>query len=269
MRSILLHIDNDDCLEARLQVSLDIAREFAGHLTCLQSVPYEFGVPGDLYGTMAIEMMPQVREAASELQNRMEQRLNREDVAWDYVQEDGFASERLLRRCGLSDLVVLGSCDALRPKGLSALLGDMVFKARTPILVVPSNTKRFDSGGAAVVAWDGSPEAARALRAAVPLLAKAGAVHLVSVQEEKQPEQATLPHTEGAEYLSRHGIDCEIVEMPCGGTIGETILSAAAARNASCIVMGAYGRPRLVEVIWGGATRQVLLEPPVPILVCH
>lgn len=269
MRSILLHVDNDECLEARLQVALDIAREFGGHLTCLQAVPYEYGVPGDLYGAMAVQMMPQVRKAADELRERMEQRLRGEDVVWDYVQEDGFASERLLRRCGLSDLVVLGSCDGLRAKGPSALLGDVIFRSRTPILVVPATARRFDCAGPAVAAWDGSPEAARALRAAVPLLAKAAHVHLVSVQEEKQPDAVVLPHTEGAEYLSRHGIGCEIVEVPRSGSVGETILAAAAAHDATWLVMGAYGRPRLVEMIWGGATRQVLADPPVPVFVCH
>lgn len=269
MRSILLHIDNDDCLEARLQVALDLARAFGSHLTCLQSVPYEYGVPGDLYGTMAIQMMPEVREAAAELRKRMESRLSAEDVVWDYMQEDGFASGRLLRRAGLHDLIVVGSCDGLRSKGPSALVGEVVLKAQTPIFVVPPHVNRFDATGLAVVAWDGSAEAARALRAAVPLLARASSVVLATVDEDHTPQTERLPHMEGAEYLSRHGIECEMVELPCSGSVGETILATASARAATLIVMGAYGRPRLVEMVWGGATRRILSDPPVPVLVCH
>ena len=36
----------------------DIARTFDSHLTCLQAIPYALGVPGDLYGIMAAEMLP-------------------------------------------------------------------------------------------------------------------------------------------------------------------------------------------------------------------
>ena len=269
MRSILLHIDEDDCLEPRLQVALDLARAFDGHVSCLQAVPYVFGVPGDIYGTMAVELLPEVRETADALQTRLEQQLSGEDVAWDYSQEDGFAPERLLRRCGLSDIVVVGSCDPLRPKGPSILAGDMVLKARTPVMIVPPGTKSLDCGGAAIAAWDGSPEAAHALRSAVPLLKKAAAVTLVTVSGEKDAKTVELPPIEGAEYLSRHGIECDMVELPCDGSVAQTLVAAASARDAAYLVMGAYGRSRLLETVWGGVSRELFTKPPLPVLACH
>ena len=46
MKSILLHIDGDSCMEARMQVALDIARATNGHITCLQAVSYEVFAQG-------------------------------------------------------------------------------------------------------------------------------------------------------------------------------------------------------------------------------
>ncbi len=269
MRSILLHIHEDDCLEARFQVALDLARAFSGHLSCIQAVPYEFGVPGDIYGTMAVQPMPDIRRAADTLQNRLKQRLAEEDVAWDFRQEDGFAPERLLRRCGLSDVVIVGSCDPLRSNGPAPLAGDLVLKAHTPVLIVPPESRGLDCSGSAFVAWDGSPEAARALRSAVPLLRKAASVTLATVPVGKDGKNFDLPQTQGAEYLSRHGIGCEIVELSCEGSVAQTLARAASSRKATYLVMGAYGRPRLLETVWGGVTRELFTNPPFPILAGH
>jgi nucleotide-binding universal stress UspA family protein len=269
MRSVLLHIHDDDCLDARLQAALDLTRAFEGHLTCVQAMPFELGVPGDLYGATAAFVLPEIRKQADALRERLEQRLAIEDVAWGWIQEDGLAREQLLRRCGLSDVIVLGSCEPGRSKGPSALVGDVVLSARTPTLVVPPNVRQLDCGGAAVVAWDGSPEASRALRSAVPLLEKARSVTLVTILGESEKD-IDLPPTEGAEFLSRHGIDCEMVDHPFkGSSVAEALIREAAFREASYLVMGAYGHSRLFETIWGGVTRELLCKPPLPILACH
>jgi nucleotide-binding universal stress UspA family protein len=269
MKSILLHIHDDDCLEARLQVALDLARTFGGHLTCLQATPYELGVPGDLYGAAAAQLLPAIREQADAVRDRFERRLTSEDVVWDWLQEDGLAHERLLRRSGLSDVVVLGSCEPLRTKGPSTLVGDVVLRSQTPTLVVPPEARSIDWTGPAMVAWDGSPEASRALRGALPLLAKSSSVTLVTIDGESEKD-IDLPPTEGAEFLARHSIECEMADLPLrGASVAEAIVREAALREASYLVMGAYGHARLLERIWGGVTRELLTRPPLPILACH
>lgn len=270
MRSILLHVHDDDCLEPRLQVALDLARAFDGHLTCLQAMPFELGVPGDLYGTMAAQLLPDIRENADALRQRLEGRMASEDVASDWVQEDSLAADQLLRRCGLSDIIVLGSCEPLREKSPSVLAGDIVLRSRTPVLIVPPPVRRFSSTAPAIVAWNGSPEASRALRSAVPLLARASSVTLVTVVEEREERNIDLPPVEGAEYLSRHGIACELTDLPAGDrSVAQVLGGVAAAREASYLVMGAYGHSRLLETIWGGVTRELFSDPPLPILACH
>jgi nucleotide-binding universal stress UspA family protein len=269
MRSILLHIDDDKCLEARIQVALDLARSFDGHVTCVQAVPWVIGMPGDFYGGMAAQLVPALQEAADKLRERIEGDLANEDVSWSWVQADGPAVDRLMQYTGLSDITIVGCCDPIRVDD-SPLPGDLAIRSRAPVLVVPPSAVGFDSRGPALIAWDGSPEACRALRAAMPLLERASSVTFATVHE-KSERRHDLPPTNGAEYLSRHGVTSEIVEFPAVKSIAHVLADAAMVRDAAYLVMGVYGHARMTETIFGGVTRDILAHPPVPlpILACH
>ena len=54
-----------------------------------------------------------------------------------------------------------------------------------------------------------------------------------------------------------------------GIEIGERILSRAADIDADLIVMGAYGRSRVRELVLGGATKGILEAMTVPVLMAH
>ena len=271
MKSILLHIDHDTAMSARLQVALDIARATNGHITCLQAVSYEVFAPGDFYGSATAAMMPIIKENAEKLRAEIEAELANEGVSWDWRFVYGIAPHRLLEASSLADIVIVGPAKAgANGHGPSALVGDLALKAPVPVLVVPEGVKSLDVGAPMLVAWNGSAEAAHALRAAIPLLARSGKVTLASIAEENDKARFDLPSTEGAQYLSRHGIACEMVEIPRGeGTIADTLFSAAQLRECGLMVMGAYGHSRLAEMLLGGVTRRMLTEPQMAILLAR
>ena len=99
MKSILLHIDHDRAMTARLQVALDIARATNGHLTCLQAVSYEVFAPGDFYGSAIAAAMPVIKENAENLraQTPQMQAINRALEQGDVAQRAGYA--RHVIRC--------------------------------------------------------------------------------------------------------------------------------------------------------------------------
>ncbi|MGB3470735.1 MAG: universal stress protein [Erythrobacter sp.] len=272
MKSILLHIGGDSCMDARLQVALDIARATDAHITCLQAVSYEVFAPGDFYGSAMAAAMPRIREAAQALRARIEGDLANEDVSWEWQFFDGMAEVRLLEQSALHDIILVGPNDigsdgTLLPSGMA---GDLALKAPVPVLVVPGHIKSFDVSAPVLVAWNGSSEACVALRAAVPLLALSKAVYLVSVEEASDKVRYDFPPVEGARYLSRHGIEAECVEIPRGkAKIADTLFSAAQMRECGMIVMGAYGHSRLAELLLGGVTRRSLSDPQLPIFMAH
>jgi nucleotide-binding universal stress UspA family protein len=276
MKSILLHIDHDPAMNARLQVALDMARASNGHITCLQAVSYEVFMPGDFYGSAIAAALPVIRENAEKLREKIEREMEHEGVPFDWRFEYGIAGQRLIEASPLADIVILGPAEAgMDRRGPSALVGDVVTRTSVPVLVVPEGCTAFDVGAPMLVAWNGSAESAHALRAALPLLACSVKVTLACVVEAAGEGPSTkarfdLPSTEGAKYLARHGIACEIVEIPRGeATIADTLFSAAQLRDCALLVMGAYGHARLAELVLGGVTRHMLSEPQMPVLLAH
>ncbi|HEY7806833.1 MAG TPA: universal stress protein [Croceibacterium sp.] len=271
MRSILLHVNNDAGMEARLQAALDLARAFDGHITCLQPISFDFAVPGDLYGTMIAELLPAMQEAADAVRDRMRARLGAEDVAWDWKQAEGPSRPLLIEAEALADLVVVGARDpASNGTGPSELAGYLAVHGRSPLLVVPETTRALDLAGPAVIGWNGSLEGAHALRAAVPLLRRASSVTLANVAEAAEESNPSLPCIDAAEYLSRHGIVSEIVEIGRGEeTVAGALANAAAACGAVYLVIGAYGHTRALETVFGGVTRELFSDPPLPLFTAH
>jgi len=147
------------------------------------------------------------------------------------------------------------------------IVADLAISSRAPILAVPKGCKAFACQGRAMVAWDGSHEAAVALCAARPLLALASEVHVVTVEEKAKRD---FPPIDASEYLSRHGIASEIHEWPRKGrTVEEALAAAADELRVDWITMGAFGHSRLRETIFGGVTRYLLGEARVPLLLAH
>jgi nucleotide-binding universal stress UspA family protein len=118
-----------------------------------------------------------------------------------------------------------------------------------------------------VIAWKTSREAARAVTAAMPFLAIAKEILVLTVAEEQG-----LSDEEGARLvtgLRRHGVQVSARHLqPDPHGAAETLL-AAAGEHAALVVMGAYGHSRLREWIFGGFTQHVLRGAQVPVLMVH
>ncbi|QYJ08173.1 universal stress protein [Qipengyuania flava] len=271
MRSILVHAHDDGAFGKRLDVALDLARVFEGHLSLLHAFPYSSGTMTDLHGAAFAAMTPIWKEAAAEMRERVEADMANEDVPWDWREASGPAALALLRHSSLMDLIVLGASEPIdKGKAPSWTAGELAISASCPVMVLPEDCKRYEHEAPALVAWDGSAEASHALRAAMPLLRKVEKVYLASVAERGTAEPE-LPALGGADYLARHGIACEVVELGEPGKYGVAgaLNEAAELRRCGLLVMGAYGHTRIGERIFGGVTRSMLSDVRVPLLLKH
>ena len=173
-------------------------------------------------------------------------------------------AQSLCRQTALADLVVVAHDNA----GASPMrrhLGELLLGFGAPVLIGRGDPD--DLAGAAVIAWDGSPQAGRAVRAALPLLAKAGAVHIaqcisgLDVQAcDPDPERLKI-------YLKLHGVESDDVILTEAADEGAALLAAAQGRQARLFVAGAWGRSRVRETIFGGATRTFLQDEDGPSLL--
>jgi nucleotide-binding universal stress UspA family protein len=152
-----------------------------------------------------------------------------------------------------------------------ACVEPLIFGAGRPVLLLPDADESAPPQPVktVLVTWDFGREAARALSDALPLLALAERIVIVSVEGEKEIRTAgTL--AELKDHLAAHHLDCDLVRARLGDTsIGECLAAAARDAKADLMVMGAYGHTRLREFLLGGATRTMIREPPLPILFSH
>lgn len=272
MRSILVHAFDDPCMEARLQAALDLARRFDAHLTLVHAIPYEFGVPGDFYGSMVAEMITEFHRQAKDMKAKYEERMSKEDVRWDWRTFDGAVGHALIRLSPLADVLVVGARSmfgtSIKP---AYVANDLAGNVRPPILVVPEKVTGLKPDAPVTIAWNGSPEAGHAIQAAMPLLARASDVHVLCVDEDEKGREK-LPVEAAASYLARHDIECEIVNIDRGdddGLIAKKLFEASEHRRAEVMVAGAYGHSRFREWVLGGVTRDILHNPPISLMISH
>lgn len=147
----------------------------------------------------------------------------------------------------------------------------VVFGCGRPVLI-------FQPGGLgelkawpelAVVAWDGSRGAARALADALPLLKRAGRVQVLTVLNEKPGARPDLG-LDAVRHLAMHGVSAVREEIDADGKpISETLEAHLGREGANLLVMGAYGHSRVQEFLLGGATDYALRSAACPVLLSH
>jgi nucleotide-binding universal stress UspA family protein len=269
MKSIMVYAGSDSGFDSRLQVALDLARRFNGHLSLILPRPPQDYIAFDMFGGahFITEAFDAAEKERAKMQARVDERLKVEGLPWDWQIFDGTTVDALVNAARLGDVLVMSlDVTATGAPGRSrALVSDVVTASRTPVLAVPLSCKHL-SFERAMIAYDGGFEAGNAVRAALPLLAASITVRITEV--ETAPEE--FPVTDVASYLSRHGVCAEIaVAQKADVSVEEMLLAEAKAWRPDFLVMGAYGHGRWRETLFGGVTRFLLGELGVPVLLAH
>lgn len=256
MRSILVHSDRGTSATARLETGMSIARACNGHLTVLIDTPIQRYVAMDPMGGayFAADALKQALAADDACASAIADGLAGQDVPFDIIRSEAEPIDALATAARLADVVVLGRS--------SGLAGQLALVADTPVLVLPDTGELQLTINVACIAWDGSNEAARALRSAAPLLGHCRDVHVLMVAE----KAGGFPATDAMQYLSRHGVHAELIELVRAGSVAETLAAAVVRLQGQLLVMGAYGKSRMREYVFGGVTQHFLEDSPAPAL---
>jgi nucleotide-binding universal stress UspA family protein len=143
-----------------------------------------------------------------------------------------------------------------------------LFESGRPVIIVPYIQKQGLKLERVLACWDGGRTAARAIADAVPLLARAKAVDIVMVTEQRKDDEITGANLSA--HLARHGVRADVKRISKGEIeIEAAILDYVADSGADFMVMGGYGHSRLREFILGGVTRGILNSMTIPVLMSH
>lgn len=227
-------------------------------------------------GSNAVVMHAAIEEAhatAADIQQKVSDDLENTGLRWDVI--NGIASaagvgQTVAMQARFADIAVLGLPYAAKANPEDSLvLEGLLFEADCPTIVVPEGT--FNARPRRVViGWNESAEAMRAVRAAMPFLKTASAVHIAIIDPSQTGPERSDPGGALAVYLSRHGIKSDIQVMTRQGLkISERLAQHVTEIGADLLVMGGYGHSRFREAVLGGATREMLEHSSSPVLMAH
>lgn len=279
IKTILFHVADDATVEDRLEGALALARACSAHLTCLHVTPIEAYVAYDNFGGIFVmsDVIKALDEHDLDLKGKIERRLRDENVSWDYEQVTGTVESMVVGRSALADLLITArhpvTSDFVGPT--VGFLGDLLYRSRTPLFIPGPNPAAFDPTGPALIAWNGSFEAANAVRGALGMLRLADNVRVLEITERSKADRSAFPGTKLLEYLSRQGVHAELAVEPSPtgdadyDVVAQMIAAEALRRSAAYVVMGGYSHARIGEWVFGGVTRTLLRECPVPLVMAH
>jgi nucleotide-binding universal stress UspA family protein len=278
-KTILVHCNDARRIKPLLATALAIGEAHGSHIIGLNVLPsvtvIQVGVPG----SPDVIVLDDVRKACAaerpNLRADFEAAMRGREVSSEWREAEATAStvkELVLMHGRAVDLIVALQSDTARLGAAQLdIADDLAIASGRPVLLVPNAGSAPAWPPNVVVAWNGQREATRAMFDALPLLKSAASVKLVQIDSptEREPGRI-LPTTDARAMLLRHGIKYDATEfIRSEQGAGEALADRVTRDDTGFLVMGCYGRSRLSEFIFGGATRHILGHMRVPVLMSH
>ena len=272
MRDILAPTRDSRSWQANVEYAARLSVLLEGTLTALYQIPPPIVIPDVAAPSVAIEIVEICREEANAAMRAQEpfaqwcRGIGVRSGSWHVAQ--GAELPVLQSAAKWHDLIVFERSYERSDGAALAALGAAVLRTDLPCIVLPAAHRmlRLDT---VAIAWKGTAEATRALHAALPLLRHAGRIVLIH-GEEGESADAEILLVEAEHHLQAHGLSARRIRIaPSPSAAGDAIFKAARDAAADLVVMGAYGRTRVSEWLFGGATRSALHTATMPVFMRH
>jgi hypothetical protein len=279
MKTLLVPTEAHDGMAGALESAALVAEKFAAYIEGFALSSYDANLftldPGsgiviEQLGQDAAERSRQARDQFNAYMNgrgiSRGSGMPSNAVSWGWIDWDNAGDPFVGSYGRVFDLIVLGKPTNTPPGPRMETLEAAIFESGRPILMAPETPpKRI--GETILIAWNCSTEQARTTALAMPLLRRAKRVIVLTT------EGGTVPGPSG-EQLTR---SLRLNDIPAehrsasleGRTTGQVILAEAEALGCDLLIKGAYTQSRLRQWIFGGATRHILTNATLPVLIAH
>ena len=277
-KDLLVVLGSDTASRGRMALATALAERFAAHLVGLYPLPIP-DVPRtlgyynpSLFDPIFRELREKAQEVCDKERQAFEHAASLRGLSAEWRVTEGLEADPAVH-ARYVDLTILGQVDPdggdtelIRPRPELVALA-----SGRPILAVPYAGQFETVGRRVLIGWNATREATRAVNDAMPLLAAAGVVTVLTIDAREGPDaHGELPGADISLHLARHGVKATIERTVSAGVpAGEVLLSRAADLGADLLVIGAYGHSRMRELLLGGATRSILQSMTVPVLMSH
>lgn len=274
-RDIAIHLDGSPEDETRLAHAEALASSFAARLTGIFTnlLPDPALVAGDFGITAIGQLVDAVTEEGDVSEKRLRQRLARLGPAHELRRLDAFPG--LLEQAVASEArwndLFIATCP--RDDGNSrwrSLIETVMFDGGRGLLLLPPKAALRSPIKTVLIGWTDTRQSARAVAEALPLIAHATQVHIVTVREEAHGRMggAEILADIGA-HLARHGVEATATVLNTESSPTDALLAEALRVSADLIVIGAYGHSRFREWALGGVTADLIDDVRVPLFLAH
>lgn len=266
-KTILAVLDTPRNAQQITDFSISLAEQFQSHVIglhaeALATVPLV--APMEIPDPSTVQALQDMAHAETlDVEKIFRERATRNGTSHEwrsFVSSAGYSASSLVDSARNVDLVIAAQGENTVLSESRAELENFLFESGRPVLLVPYILKEPKPIKRALVAWNGSREAARATFDALPFLKAAEAVEVFSVDPaETRTQSSAMAGAEIAATLARHGVNVTVVRqesdhLPASAAI-ENRLSDS---SIDLLVMGAYSHKRWWEMLFGGVTRTVL-----------
>lgn len=274
-RDIATHLDGSPEDETRLAHAEALAASFGARITGIFTnlLPDPALFAGDFGITAIGQLVDAATEEGDVSEKRLRQRLARLDPTHELRRLDGFPG--LLEQAVTSEArwndLFIATCP--RDDGNSrwrSMIESVMFDGGRGLFLLPPNAALRSPIKTVLIGWTDTRQSARAVAEALPLIARATEVHIVTVREEAHGRMG------GAEvladistHLARHGVETTATVLNTEISATDALLAEARRISADLMVVGAYGHSRFREWVLGGVTADLLGSSPVPLFLAH
>ena len=276
LKSILVHVDLSKHAPARMRYAAALAHATGAHLTGAAMLGVSRAVFPKGYkeepGTLSASYFQPLEDNAKRALSHFEEIANGRQVKHDARFVCDQSDDGLARLARFADLVIISQDDPdeSMPEMAVHLQEYLILNCARPVLVLPRTDPAPYHSQKVLVAWDGSKEASFALSAAVPLLRRAAGVTVVAIagqdgsEDDFRAQQPDVLH-----FLGRHRVPARMLVRAPRQPTGQDLLALAAELGCGMLVMGCFGHSRFRELCLGGASRTVLADAGLPVLMAH
>lgn len=263
MFDVLVHIDDPNRFSALYALARKAVTKLEPRLRVLwiDNPPV---VPNFVRAQMGDGVEAVQRQLAQEVRDKVQAAFVAEGGDAQWIAEKGVPGEVAARYGRCADLIVVPQPDwsGAAQDGEAHVGEELLFSTGRPVLFLPREDVTRCGGERIVVAWNDSPQAARAIHDSMPFLVQAKKVMLVGIEGGNTDEIVA--------HLTHRGVNVTL----CSGIAeddnpGLEILALCDQHQADMLVMGAYGHSRLREFVLGGATRYILKHQNLAVLMAH
>ena len=285
IKTILVAASGGSASGGAVEMGSQLAQRFEAHLECFHVrldpreliIAASFGDYGMLMDGAWIEQMTADTEAtAAKSKSAVMEILHRRGLALTdnpqqtgpsavWHEQTGYAAHLVPRRARFFDLAVLGRSGRVVGQPHTDVVEEVLVHSGRPILLAPAELPGV-VGEIVAIGWNGSPPAVRALHESLPFLLGARSILLITAGDRHEESVASVK-----QYLAWHRVRGGVrhVSRKSATNAGDQILTIARDEGADLLVMGGYGHTPWRELLFGGATREVVGAMPLPVLLSH